>query len=169
LHASSPLASPLLPCVAGEHHDVVTGTGRQGGRAIAKSALSRDVKAGRVSASRNADGSLAIEPSELYRVFPPVSHGNGGWSDRQPVSNGAGTAEPVRDNAPQRAIDSLQLRERLVKAEAERDLLLDLVADLRAQRDREAEERRRLISRSSAPRRTTRSCFRCAGPRWMEY
>jgi hypothetical protein len=111
-----------------------------------KSALSRDVKAGKVSATRNTDGSLAIEPSELFRVFPPVSQNNAPWSDPQPPGNGAETVERVNDNAPQWAADSLQLRERLAKAEAERDLLLDVVADLRAQRDREAEERRRLIA-----------------------
>ncbi|MGA8758112.1 MAG: hypothetical protein WB611_17595 [Stellaceae bacterium] len=38
------------------------------------------------------------------------------------------------------------LRERVAKAEGERDLLLDQVADLRARLDREAEERRKLIA-----------------------
>ena len=107
-----------------------------------KSALSRDVKSGKISAVRNADGSLAIEPSELFRVFPPVSHdtvsSNGPWDDRKPPGNGAGTVE----NGPQQVL--ITLHARLAKAEAERDLLLDQVADLRARLDAEAEERRRL-------------------------
>jgi hypothetical protein len=111
-----------------------------------KSALSRDVKAGKISATRNADGSLAIEPSELFRVFPPVSQSNSEWSDPQPLDNGAGTVERVNDTPPQRATDSLQLYQRLAKAEAERDLLLDQVADLRTRLDREGEERRRLTA-----------------------
>jgi hypothetical protein len=118
-----------------------------------KSALSRDVKAGKISASRNADGSLAIEPSELFRVFPPVSQSNGMWSDPQPLDNGAGTVERVNDTPPQRAPDSLQLYQRLAKAEAERDLLLDQVADLRTRLDREGEERRRLIAVLTIDRR----------------
>jgi hypothetical protein len=121
-----------------------------------KSALSRDVKAGKVSATRNADGSLSIEPSELFRVFPPVSHNgpsNAEWSDPKPLSNGAETVERVNDNAPQRETDSLQLYQRLAKAEAERDLLLDQVADLRARLDREGEERRRLIAVLTVDRR----------------
>jgi hypothetical protein len=113
-----------------------------------KSALSRDVKAGKISANRNADGSLAIEPSELFRVFQPVSHDTGSsnvpWDDRKPPGNGAGTAE----NTPQQVQpgDLPTLRERLAKAEAERDLLLDQVADLRTRLDLEAEERRRLTA-----------------------
>jgi hypothetical protein len=111
-----------------------------------KSALSRDVKAGRISASRNADGSLAIEPSELFRVFPPVSHDNSTWRDPQPLSNGAETVERVNNYPPQQATDSLQLYQRLARAEAERDLLLDQVADLRTRLNAEAEERRRLTA-----------------------
>jgi hypothetical protein len=35
-----------------------------------KSSLSRAVKNGRLSAARNMDGSMAIDPAELQRVFP---------------------------------------------------------------------------------------------------
>ena len=38
-----------------------------------KSALSRDIKAGKISATRNTDGSLSIDPAELHRVHPAVS------------------------------------------------------------------------------------------------
>jgi hypothetical protein len=113
----------------------------------------RDVKAGKISATRNADGSLAIEPSELFRVFPPVSQSNATWSDPQPLSNGAETVERVNNYPLHRAPDSLQLYQRLAKAEAERDLLLDQVADLRARLDREGEEQRRLIAVLTVDRR----------------
>lgn len=36
-----------------------------------KSTISRAVDAGRISATRNADGSFTIEAVELHRVFPP--------------------------------------------------------------------------------------------------
>ena len=38
----------------------------------AKSTISRDVKSSRTSATRNADGSLLVDPAELHRVFPAV-------------------------------------------------------------------------------------------------
>ena len=44
----------------------------------AKSTISRDVKTGRISATRNPDGSLVIDPAELHRVYPAVLHSNGG-------------------------------------------------------------------------------------------
>jgi hypothetical protein len=109
-----------------------------------KSALSRDVKAGRISAFRNPDGSLAIDPAELFRMFPPVSHNgssNVPWDDSQPLGNGRGTGEHLVATA-----DLIALRERVAKAEGERDLLLDQVADLRRRLDLEAEERRKLTA-----------------------
>jgi hypothetical protein len=111
-----------------------------------KSALSRDIKAGRVSAGRNPDGSPAIDDSELCRVFSPVSRDNGLRDDPQPLGNGAGTTERVHETPAQRFADSLELRERLARAETERDLLRELVADLRAMRNAEVEERRRLLA-----------------------
>jgi hypothetical protein len=81
-----------------------------------KSALSRDVKSGKISATRNPDGSLSIEPSELFRVFPAsqeTGSGNPARHESQPLGNGAATAESVPDNTVQQATDSLQLHRRL--------------------------------------------------------
>lgn len=39
---------------------------------INKSTVLRAIKAGRVSAQRDATGQWVIEPSELHRVFPPL-------------------------------------------------------------------------------------------------
>jgi hypothetical protein len=100
-----------------------------------KSALSRDIKAGKVSATRNADGSLAIDPSELFRVYEPVSRGNspsnGKWDESQPVSivRGTGVEHPEVDHL--RRIVSIHE---------------DTIRDLRTRLDREAEERRALIA-----------------------
>jgi hypothetical protein len=100
-----------------------------------KSALSRDVKAGKLSAIRNDDGSLAIEASELFRVYEPVSHGNrpsnGKWDESQPRTALAGTGFEHRE--------IVLLRERMA-ADAE------TIRDLRHRLDREAEERRQLIA-----------------------
>jgi DNA-directed RNA polymerase specialized sigma54-like protein len=39
-----------------------------------KSTIYRAVKNGKISAFRNENGDFEIDPSELHRVFPPVSH-----------------------------------------------------------------------------------------------
>ena len=105
----------------------------QAARAVgkAKSTISRDIKAGKISATRNPDGSVSIDPAELHRVYPATpatGAGNGHWNDSQPRWNGAGTALE-RENAV--------LRERLVDKE-------DVIEDLRRRLDAEAEERRKL-------------------------
>ena len=38
-----------------------------------KASIWRAIKSGRISATREADGSFRIDPAELHRVFPPVS------------------------------------------------------------------------------------------------
>ena len=123
---SGAAARPLWD--AGEHQPLSLGQAAKAcGRS--KSALSRDIKAGKFSASRNPDGSLAIDPAELFRAFSPVSHNttsNVPRDDSQPVGNGASTVEHMAPTA-----DLMLLRERVAKAEGERDLLLDQVAALR--------------------------------------
>ena len=114
----------------------------QAARAVgkAKSTISRDIKAGKISATRNPDGSVSIDPAELHRVYPATAApatgaGNGHWNDSQPRRNGAGTALE-RENAV--------LRERLTdKDNVIEDLRRRL--DAAGQRlDAEAEERRKL-------------------------
>lgn len=103
----------------------------QAARAVgkAKSTLSRDVKAGRISAIRT-DGSLAIDPAELHRVYPPVlpsnllnGSKNGASNDSQPVATTAGmgfAVEPLRERIAEQAEAIRDLRSRLDDSEAER-------------------------------------------------
>ena len=42
---------------------------------IAKSTVLRAIKAGRVSAQRDANGQWSIDPAEFHRVFPPLAIG----------------------------------------------------------------------------------------------
>ena len=102
-----------------------------------KSTLTRAIKAGRLSASRDAEGTYAIDPAELARVFP-----------FKPVQ---GTGDDARYGAPRNrdatpddaAILRLKLsllaeerdRERS-DAEREREQLVATVADLRERLDR---------------------------------
>ena len=109
----------------------------QAARAVgkAKSTLSRDVKSGKISAIRNPDGSLAIDPAELHRIYPPVfqrnGSGNGRSNDLQPRAPPAGTG------FEQREIELL--RERLTEKD-------EVIRDLRQRLDAEATERRRLTA-----------------------
>jgi hypothetical protein len=65
----------------------------------AKSTISRDIKGGRISATRNPDGSVVIDPAELHRVHPPLPRSNGTGNepttvqsnDSQPPQPGAAT------------------------------------------------------------------------------
>jgi hypothetical protein len=98
-----------------------------------KPTLCRWIKAGRLSANRNEDGSYQIDPSERARVFPFFA---GDITDtlKQLVSlNGAG-ADPV---ISPREVEGL----RLLLAEREQT-----IRDLRHRLDAEAEERRRLTA-----------------------
>src|SRR4051812_27794931 len=75
----------------------------QAARAVgkAKSTLSRDIKSGKVSATRNPDGSVSIDPAELHRVYTRVEHsngsGNGKSNDQQPLEHPAATGFDRRE------------------------------------------------------------------------
>lgn len=98
-------------------------------RAVGKSktTLHRAIKSGRISAIKAEDGSYSIEPSELHRVFPPVTpllrreplQGN----DKEQQGN---TSENLR----------IQLEVQAKERQRERALLQETIADLREDRDR---------------------------------
>jgi hypothetical protein len=97
-----------------------------------KPTIARAIKAGRLSAARGDDGSYAIDPSELARVFPLTGDGTGTVKQSVP-HNGAGTYPAPLPGE----VEGL----RLLLAERE-----ETIRDLRARLDREAEERRALIA-----------------------
>ncbi len=92
-----------------------------------KTTLHRAIKSGKISASKADDGSYAIEPSELHRLFPKVT---------DEIS-----AEPLhRNDREQQSDDSGTLRIQLEMLEKEREreraLLQETIADLREDRDK---------------------------------
>jgi len=91
-----------------------------------KPTISRAIKAGKLSASRGEDGSYAIDPSELARVFPLTGDIPGTVKQSVP-GNGAGTYPATAPGE----FEGL----RLLLAERE-----ETIRDLRARLDREAEE-----------------------------
>jgi hypothetical protein len=92
-----------------------------------KTTLHRAIKSGRISAAKLDDGSYAIDPSELHRVFPPVT---------------AGTPDEVfprnetehQSNALETLRIQLEMQEK--ERERERTLLQETIADLREDRDK---------------------------------
>ena len=92
-----------------------------------KTTLHRAIKSGRISATKLDDGSYAIDPSELHRVFPPVT---------------AGTPDEVfprnetehQSNALETLRIQLEMQEK--ERERERTLLQETIADLREDRDK---------------------------------
>ena len=91
-----------------------------------KPTISRAIKAGRLSATRTDDGSYAIDPAELARVFPLTRDSTG--TMKQSVPGNGASAHPGE-------IDGL----RLLLAERE-----ETIRDLRVRLDAEADERRRV-------------------------
>ena len=107
-----------------------------------KMTIQRAIKNGKISASRRDDESYDIDPSELHRVFPPVS-----------VLK-AKNDNKVRDDIPNDImVLQLELKGRdekiaLIEAEREREReqLTGQIDDLRQRLDTEAEERRKLTA-----------------------
>lgn len=84
-----------------------------------RSTLLRAIKSGRVSASRDADGSLWLDPSELVRVYSVASY------------DAPYDAAVTRHDAPNDAALIADLREQLADAER-RAAVASAVADERA-------------------------------------
>jgi hypothetical protein len=107
-----------------------------------KMTIQRAIKSGKLSASRRDDESYDIDPSELHRVFPPVS-----------VLEAKNDSK-VRDDIPNDImVLRLELKVRdekiaLIEAERERerDQLTGQIDDLRHRLDSEGEERRKLTA-----------------------
>lgn len=95
----------------------LTEASKQVGRS--KSALLKAIKQGRLSASKSADGSYSVDPSELFRSFSPVL---------------TPPPEDVEQQAPRPEI-SAHLERTIEELRAERDYLRDRLTA----RDRDVE------------------------------
>jgi hypothetical protein len=88
-----------------------------------KSTIAKAIKSGRISATRDPDGSYQIDPAELHRVYPVTStpHGSGGRSDTGADTSGApGDLVTWRALAIEREETIRHLWQRLDASEAER-------------------------------------------------
>lgn len=106
-----------------------------------KSTLTRAIKSGRLSASRDGEGRYVIDPAELARACPFAERPSAQHDARYGAPR-TGETEPD-DAAILRVRLSLLVEERdreRTAAEREREHLIETVADLRARLDR-AEQR----------------------------
>ena len=99
---------------------------------VSKTSIHRAIRKGRISATRQDDGSYIIDPAELHRVFPPVTAETGDTnSEPEQTVTGPGTAV-----TPELAILNARLEAEIAGL---RELLRnhrDQIDDLRNERDR---------------------------------
>src|SRR3954471_3612788 len=100
-----------------------------------KMTIQRAVKSGRISANKAETGEWAIDPSELHRVFPLVTEGDG--IDRI----------MLRDDTPS---ESSELRAKLEASEQRLRDAQEQVMDLRHRLDQSEDERRRTQAQLTA-------------------
>ena len=92
-----------------------------------KTTLHRAIKSGKISAVKSEDGSYSIDPSELHRVFSPVTQVTPKEVIlRDATEHQSNTLETLRSQL------EMQGKER----ERERALLQETIADLREDRDK---------------------------------
>lgn len=99
----------------------------------AKSTLQRAIKAGKLSASRNSDGSYCIDSSELLRVYPLHAPGSAPPAMKQ-------LATPERNDET----DLLRLKIELLQIQLEQ--AKETTNDLRKRLDDSDAERRQLLN-----------------------
>ena len=104
-----------------------------------RSTVHRALKSGKLSGSRDDDGTWSIDASELARVFPWDAHEHGHWDDKGRGRDETGDSSAV-----------LAVRVEMLEQQLERER--DTVEDLRRRLDR-AEERAFALSAPSPTQR----------------
>ncbi|WP_417255224.1 hypothetical protein [Celeribacter sp.] len=89
-----------------------------------KATISKAIKSGRISASKDETGAFKIDPSELHRVYPPTPQGD---QKETPESSKVNTLESGDLKVLQARLEAIQ--ERLDDKEA-------VISDLRQDRDK---------------------------------
>lgn len=105
--------------------------------------ITRAIKSGKISASKDESGAWRIAPAELHRVFPPLAQD----SQNDQMQEYAILSQPSKLSNDSVLLEELAtLRERV---RSQDQLLADRaeqIADLRTRLDREGEERRKLAA-----------------------
>jgi hypothetical protein len=101
---------------------------------VSRSTVLRSIKTGKISADKDANGNYAIDPSELHRVFPPVSS--------EPDHK---TALLLHATDERNALETVLLEKIGIlekERERERGQLQETITDLRNRLDQADKERR---------------------------
>jgi excisionase family DNA binding protein len=99
---------------------------------VSKATIQRALKSGKLSATRQPDGSYEIDPAELHRAYPRA--GDGAGAMKQSVTP---------SDTGELQVEVEMLRERLVEKD-------DVIGDLRRRLDQSEEERRQAQARLTA-------------------
>lgn len=98
---------------------------------LSKSTISRAIKEGRLSANKNDNGSYSIDPSELFRVYPPKSNTTVDATEKLDTTQ---LIDYSSINGLQKEID--MLRERLRDKDQHIDTLSSQIEDVQQERDK---------------------------------
>lgn len=116
---------------------------------ISKATLSRAIKNGRVSATRNDKGGFDIDPAELFRAYPrnaaTVAANGSMKQDTTPTATA-----PATDETP-------ALKAEIEGLKAQLAMMREYADDIKAQRDgwqKQAENAQRLLADQRPARRT---------------
>lgn len=105
--------------------------------------ITRAIKSGKISASKDDSGAWRIEPSELHRVFPALAQ----RLQNSEMQQDARHEQDRESNSPKALEEELAVLRERVRSQ---DQLLadraDQINDLRTRLDREGEERRKLAA-----------------------
>jgi hypothetical protein len=112
-----------------------------------KSTLSRAIKQGKMSASRNDDGSFSIEPSELFRVYKRVYDATAETAKN--VTNDAGGTS---NGTPEKDIEIATLRAELHAAREKIDDLKQMTDEIREDRDNWRKQANLLLAAPPKPK-----------------
>ena len=119
--------------------------------ATSKTTLTRAIKAGKLSATRNEDGSYSIEPSELARVYEiqPATLETG-----PATGNAVHQATPGAGQGVTPATPDVEMLTHYAALEAELKGLRDMVTELRQSRDAWQQQAERATTALAAPSRS---------------
>ena len=116
-----------------------------------KSTLSRDIKCGKISATRRDDGSYEIDPAELHRVYPATERGTGSWNRAENDSEPPSEHHEARSLAAELAAVRARLEMIEAERERERSQLLGQIEDVRQDRDHWRQQATALLTDQRRP------------------
>lgn len=138
---------------------------------VGKTTILRAIQSGRMSAPRKDDGGYAIDPAELFRVFPPKPlEGQSDHTGTRPMGQDAPPLGPPGTDLVSSRLAALETELQGMK-ELVRRLDLDK-QDLKSDRDAwkgQAESAQRLLSVASSPSQPSPEPSRSGLFGWMKW